>query len=75
LSPIAWESWTKSIAERSLTEGAGFGFHADLQGVAVDHSAMNEVEHLHEEDHISWIRVLEYREARAGVVLFITPAE
>lgn len=26
-------------------EAAGFGFHAGLQGVTVDHSARNEVEH------------------------------
>ena len=34
-------------------EGAGFGFHAGLQGVAIDHSARNEIEHLLEDDPIA----------------------
>ena len=33
-------------------EGAGLGLHARLAGVAVDHSARNEVENLLEDDHI-----------------------
>ena len=33
-------------------EAAGFGLHAGFEGVAVDQSARNEVEHLFEDDHI-----------------------
>jgi hypothetical protein len=37
-------------------EGAGLGYHACGKGVAVDHSARNEVENLLEDDHIGpWL--------------------
>lgn len=57
-------------------EAAGFGFHAGLQSVTVDHSASNEVEHLLEGDHIGavWCSFVHTPYRAAGISTQHQPA-